>query len=189
MRSALQKALPSGFMTRRRHDAVYATGPCRKPQPLEFPNHTFLQMHQSSVGAPFPPLVCLSCSYSCTVKPVTHRSLRRGQPRQWQDSDQAHPDFLDNVPLHLCEGPRPNITLRPSMETYRSPVSVPNMTVKQRTGLSPCDRRVCRWCMDEGMATCGWDSPLTNPRQTASGVHHPQAFSRMQNLCVPPPCR
>jgi 2-polyprenyl-6-methoxyphenol hydroxylase-like FAD-dependent oxidoreductase len=49
VRTAMQKVLPPGFMTRRQHSGVYTTGPCRTPQPGELPKNTFLQMHQFPV--------------------------------------------------------------------------------------------------------------------------------------------
>lgn len=49
VRSELQKAMPPGFLKRKTHTAVYATGPLKIEDPREYPRHTFTTMDSFAV--------------------------------------------------------------------------------------------------------------------------------------------
>ena len=53
IRSELQKVMPPGFLSRRAHDAVYATGPLEIKNKEDFPKHTFTTMDSFHVSPPF----------------------------------------------------------------------------------------------------------------------------------------
>ena len=51
VRSELQKIMPPGFMKRRSHTAVYATGPLELTDPDQLPKHTYTTMDSFEASA------------------------------------------------------------------------------------------------------------------------------------------